>query len=118
MIRLQLIVADDKDSNLLSPIIRQRLLDEPIEENSTQATVFGYLELYVGNMKNEEARCFLRYTTGSLVLIGQHITVGFNSLSGFAWRPTAHTCGCELELPSTYLSYLEFEKEFNAISFS
>ena len=38
-----------------------------------------------------------------LVLIGQHITVGFNSLSGFAWRPTAHTCGCELELPSTYL---------------
>ena len=42
------------------------ILDEPIEENSTQATVFGYLELYVGNMKNEEARCFLRYTTGSI----------------------------------------------------
>ena len=103
------------DSLSASPEKVLAILDEPIEENSTQATVFGYLELYVGNMKNEEARCFLRYTTGSLVLIGQHITVGFNSLSGFAWRPTAHTCGCELELPSTYLSYLEFEKEFNAI---
>ena len=103
------------DSLSVTPEKVLAILDEPIEENSTQATVFGYLEQYVGNMKNEEARRFLRYTTGSSVLIGQRITVSFNSLSGFTRRPTAHTCGCELELPSTYLSYLEFEKEFNVI---
>ena len=91
------------------------ILEEPMEENSCQARVFTYLQQYIGNMKNEEVRRFLRYTTGSSVLIGEHITVSFNSLSGAARRPIAHTCGCELELSSSYLSYLEFEEEFNFI---
>lgn len=91
------------------------ILEEPMEENSSQARVFTYLQQYIGNMKNEEVRRFLRYTTGSSVLIGEHIIVSFNTLTGAARRPIAHTCGCELELPSTYLSYVEFEKEFNSI---
>lgn len=91
------------------------ILDEPLEENSSQARIFAYLQQYVGNMKNEEARRFLRYTTGSSVLTGRNISVSFNGLSGLARRPIAHTCGYELELPSTYVNYMEFEKEFNAI---
>ena len=39
------------DSLSATPEKDLAILDEPIEENSTQATVFGYLELYVGNMK-------------------------------------------------------------------
>jgi len=53
-----------------------------------------------------------RFTTGSSILIGQHITVSFNSLSGFAQQPTSNTCGCELHLPS---NYHDFAKEFDAV---
>ena len=40
-----------------------------------------------------------------------HIT--FNSISSFARWIIAHTCSCTLEVPTTYTSYTEFEKEVN-----
>ena len=91
------------------------ILDEPIAANPSEARVFEYLKQYIGNMNNAEARRFLRYTTGSSVLISQRISVTFNGLTGLARRPIGHTCGCILELPSTYLSYVEFEDEFKSI---
>ena len=66
-------------------------------------------------MQNEEVRRFLRFTTGSAVLITEKITISYNSLTGFSRRPIAHTCGCVLELPSSYTSYLKFEQEFTSI---
>ena len=39
----------------------------------------------------------------------------FSGLTGLARRPIGHTCGCILELPSTYLLYVEFEDEFKSI---
>lgn len=91
------------------------ILEEPHEANSCQARVFIYLQQFVGNMNNHEVRRFLRFTTGSSVLSLSHISITFNNLSGLARRPIAHTCGCVLELPSMYASYLDFEQEFNAI---
>ena len=85
-----------------------RILDEPPESNSCQARVFGYLQEYIGSMRNEEVRRFLWFTTGSSMLIAEQITVSYNSLTGLSRRPIAHTCACILELPSTYTSYLEF----------
>lgn len=77
--------------------------------------VFGYLLQYIGNMRVEELRTFLRYVTGSSVMLAKSLTVIFNSLSGFARRPIVHTCNCSINLPSTYMSYMDFEQEFSAI---
>ena len=91
------------------------ILEEPEQVNLCQLRVMGSLQQFVSNMKNDEVRQFLRFTTGSSVLVVNCILVTFNNLSGLACRPIAHTCGSVLELPSTYLSYVEFEQEFNAV---
>lgn len=91
------------------------LLEEPFTTNECEARVFGYLQQFIGSMRKEEVRQFLRFTTGSSAVIATHISVSFNNLSGLARRPIAHTCGCVLELPTAYVSYLDFEQEFNAI---
>ena len=91
------------------------ILEEPMYDNECQARVFSYLQQFIGDMKRDEIRRFLRFTTGSAVLFDDQISVTFNSLSGIARRPIAHTCSCILELPSTYLNYLDFEQEFKCI---
>lgn len=66
-------------------------------------------------MKVEEVKKFLRYVTGSTVLIKENLTISFNALSGLARRPIAHTCSYILELSHTYPTYVEFEQEFSSI---
>ena len=66
-------------------------------------------------MKGCELRRFLRFITGSSALLTKEISVTFNSNSGKGRNPIAHTCGCVLELPSTFFSYLDFEAEFTAV---
>ena len=91
------------------------LFQEPTLASEAEQRVFTYLQQFVGNMKVDELRSFLRFTTGSSALMAENIIVTFNSTTGMARRPIAHTCGCVLELPSSYVSYLEFEAEFSAI---
>ena len=91
------------------------ILQEPDVENEHEARVFGYLKKFIGNMKNEEVCRFLRFITGSSVLLPDGITVCFNSNSGMIRGPIAHTCSSLLELPTTYLTYVDFEYEFQAI---
>ena len=91
------------------------IIDEPVDSNSNQARIFNYLLQYIGNMRNDEVRQFLRFTTGSSVLLAEQISVIFNAQSGLFRHPIGRTCACTLELPSTYASYLEFEQEFQSI---
>ena len=91
------------------------IIEEPIESNPCEMRVFSYLQQYIGNMRNDEVRRFLRFTTGSSVLIAERITVAFNGATGLTRHPIGHTCPCLLELPTTYTSYPEFEQEFNNV---
>lgn len=75
-----------------------KIIKEPDSLDAAQFVVFGYLLQYVGNMKNSEARNFLRFVTGSSALVGEDIKITFNGLSGLSRRPIAHTCNCVLEL--------------------
>ena len=93
--------------------ILQVLKCEPMNENENR--VFGYLQQFIGDMKPDVLRKFLRYTTGSSVCVVKFITITFNSLTGIARRPISHTCDCMLELPSTYGTYLQFVTEFEGI---
>ena len=53
------------------------VIDEPDEADVCQARAFGYLQQYIGNMRNEEVRHFLRFTTRSSILIANCISVTF-----------------------------------------
>ena len=78
------------------------VLQEPDVENEDEAQVFSYLKKFIGNVKNEEVRRFLRFITGSSMLLHNGITVCFNSNSGMICGPIAHhTCSSLLELPTT-----------------
>ena len=68
-------------------------------------------------MKNDEVRRFLRFVTGASVCSTERIVVSFNTLTGIARQPIAHTCSSLLILSSTYQTFEEFAKEFRAILF-
>ena len=60
------------------------IIAEPNDMNTCQERIFGYLQIFIGNMKTEEARHFLRFVTGSSVLIGTQLTITFNNLTGLS----------------------------------
>jgi len=90
-------------------------ITEPVFEDQNEERVFGYLTQYVGNLSVTDARCFLRFTTGSSVCVTQPIYVVFNNLMGLARRPIGHTCSCTLEHSHSYATYLDFAQEFQTI---
>ncbi len=91
------------------------VLSEPYTVDQNQERVIDYLRQYIGDMKAEEIRRFLRFVTGSSVCTSRAISLSFNALSGFDRRPIGHICSSLLELPSTYSTYEEFATEFRSI---
>ena len=88
-------------------------INEPECSNVAESRVYNYLRNFIGNMRQVELRRFLRFVTGSSVMIADRITVIFNNLSSLARRPISHTCDCSLEISRTYATYTEFEEEFS-----
>ena len=84
-------------------------------QSMNEERVYGYLTTMIGNMNINELRSFLRFVTGSTVCNSTKILVTFNSLTGLARRPLAHTCEPTLEISSTYINYDEFYGEFRCI---
>ena len=66
-------------------------------------------------MTSEGMQNFLRFVTGASVAVCPVIYVEFNSLSGLARRPIAHTCLPMIELSNCYDTYVEFAHEFEKI---
>ena len=91
------------------------LLNFPHQYTQTEARIGGYLTTMIGNMQTEQLTAFMRFVTGSGVCTVKSIDVTFNSLSGLARRPIAHTCDPLLELPISYLNYNDFHCEFQTI---
>lgn len=87
----------------------------PDEMNSNQSRVLGYLKTFVGNLNQRDLQNFIRFVTGSSVMIKEKISVEFNGNEGLKRAPISRTCNCVLDLPSTYLTYPEFEDEFLAV---
>ena len=87
-------------------------LVEPPYMDSNQQKVFVYLTSFIGNLTHKELMAFLRFVTGSSSLSEKRMHVSFNNLTGIARRPISHTCSCELQLSTSYISYIEFSEEF------
>lgn len=98
-----------------TPDTVMKLLAAPEEMDANQTRVFNYLKTFIGNLAHPDIDNFLRFCTGSSVVIGKQITVSFNSITGLARRPIAHACGCILQLPISYLTYPDFADEFLSI---
>ena len=58
------------------------------------------------------------FTTGAdviVIAVFQLIQIEFTKLEGIGRHPIAHTCGCVLEIPSSYDSFSEFGAEFTNV---
>ena len=82
---------------------------------SAETDVLGYLKRYIRGLEPSKLSLFLRFTTGSDIMVTDTLHISFTSSEGFGRRPVAHTCGFTLELPSTYANSCELREEFNNI---
>ena len=66
-----------------TPAVVLDRIQEPEQANSAQARIliFGYLTRLAGNMKKDELSRFLRFVTGSSVVIEKRINIRFNKLA-------------------------------------
>lgn len=103
---------DLKPSNM--KIVKILQFPETMQEQYKETA--SYLRRYVREeLDSTSMPLFLRYCTGSDLLTAKVIRVCFVDLYGAARRPIGHTCGCVLEVPGEYESYLSFKEEFNAV---
>lgn len=83
----------------------------PAENQSLQ-----YFKQYIKAQESQKSiQRLLRFLTGTDILCVEKIEVTFTKLIGIERRPIAHTCGPNLELPCTHLSYIEFRYELDNI---
>jgi hypothetical protein len=82
---------------------------------ASEERVFGYLQSFISKLNADDLRNFVRFCTGSSVLITDNIRVIYNSSSGFTRAPCAHICTFNLELPTSYVNYHDFSTEWNNI---
>ena len=89
-----------------------QLLSFPDNMTVEQVTVSNHLKRFIRELTDDNIKKFLRYCTGSDLIIAKEITVAFVRVTGLARRPVAHTCSCLLELSTCYDSFPQFRSEF------
>ena len=75
-----------------------------------------FLKRYIRGLDTpQKLSKFVRFISGSELMLFDAIQVHFNNIAGLGRRPIAHTCNTVLELSSTYQSFPELREEFSAI---
>ncbi|XP_072291357.1 uncharacterized protein [Eucyclogobius newberryi] len=80
-----------------------------------EAEVARYLKKYVKELNEERLEKFLRFCTGSDLLVSSCIMVEFVVQTAFTRRPIGRTCASLLHLPDSYDNFPDFRSEFNSI---
>jgi hypothetical protein len=83
--------------------------------NDGEREAFNHLKKYVRGLEKSKLYAFLKFVTAADIIITDKIQVSFSTITGAARRPISHTCGCTLELPSTYANFCELREEFSNI---
>ena len=83
--------------------------------NDGERDALKFLKRYIKGLDSSMLATFLRFVTGSDLMLFHSWEINFTQLDGCARRPVAHTCTNTLELPSTYQSFPELREEFNQI---
>ena len=85
-------------------------------DNLEEKKVGDAIKRYVKNCSESKLQEFLRYCTGSNLLIVPEITVNVTPQStDFERRPIARTCGCVLDLPTNYIDFMILREDFDNI---
>ncbi|XP_071944322.1 uncharacterized protein [Antedon mediterranea] len=90
-------------------------LNLPQDASEEQRNTTKLLLKFIKSLSVDKLMTFMRYTTGANQMLGKKITVRYVQQSDFERRPVAHTCGCILELASSFKDYIEFRSEFSAV---
>ena len=85
-------------------------------QSDAERECLGFLRRYIRGLDTYEKQAtFVRFISGSELMLFDGIQVTFTDLSGLQRRPMARTCNTLLQLPSTYQSFPEMREEFNHI---
>ena len=90
------------------------LLKFPEVMSPEEIVVSNHLRRFVRELDIATLKKFMRFCTGSDLLLQDHIDVSFVNVTGIARRPVAHTCSCLLEIPKTCESFPGFRTEYLA----
>lgn len=92
-----------------------KLLKFPAGMTAKQKDVAHHLQRYIRELGEEQLCKFLRFCTGSNLIVSDCVTVFFTEMSDFMRRPIGRTCGMVLELSDSYESFPVFCSEFNDV---
>ncbi|KAJ8050224.1 hypothetical protein HOLleu_03340 [Holothuria leucospilota] len=95
----------------LAPTVKKvtGLIKTHTELSGTEKVMLGYVKKYIRSLSVQDLQLFLRFCTGSDILICPSLYITFNQQDGFG-RSVAHTCTTTVETPTTYESFAEFKK--------
>lgn len=87
---------------------------DPPPQNVNERDVFEFLKSFIRGLSKEDLGSFLQFTTGCSQLSVPEITVTFFTVKpgSIDEHPIARTCGCVLQLPSTYRDCPTFKSQF------
>ncbi|XP_052060186.1 uncharacterized protein LOC127700661 isoform X1 [Mytilus californianus] len=77
--------------------------------------VYEFFQEFIEKLGDEDLLLLLQLITGQSCVPKRTIQVEFSELGGVQRRPVFHTCSYMVELPDTYTSFKDFEKEMNNI---
>jgi hypothetical protein len=97
------------------PKIVNRILKFPESMCAEEQAVANHLRRFIRELNDGMLGKFIRFCTGSDLIVCKEIKVSFVNTSGLARRPIAHTCSCLLELSKSYESFPQFRSEFLAV---
>lgn len=91
------------------------LLKFPAQMSENQAEVANHLKRYIRETDEDKLCKFLRFCTGSNLVVAEAIHIQFTVQTDFTRRPIGHTCGMVLELSDSYDNFPQFRAEFNCV---
>jgi len=91
------------------------LLKFPPEMSENQTEVANHLKRYIREIDEDKLSRFLRFCTGSDLVVTEAIHVELTYQTDFTRRPIGHTCGMVLELSDSYDNFPQFRAEFNCV---
>lgn len=92
-----------------------QLFNFPSSMTQEEALVANHLKRLMRELDEGLLQNFLRFCTGSDLMVREKIEINFVNITGLARRPVAHTCTCMLELPKNYESFSQFRGEFLSV---
>lgn len=75
----------------------------------------NHLKRLIRELDENKLKNFLRFCTGSDLLVTDSILVEFQEMTNFTQRSVGHTCGKVLQIADNYENFPDFHSEFNAV---